>query len=634
LRNSLLFVFFVLIGIALSNCAKMGSLQGGPRDVTPPKVVNSTPENYSVNFNKDKVEITFDEFIVLDNVNQELVISPPLPDRTDVRLKNKSILIELQNDLLDSTTYTLNFGQSVKDNNEGNILENFEFVFSTGSYLDSLSIYGRLLNSFDNTPPKDPVSIMLYGNIYDSVVYKEKPVYIGKTDKEGYFAINNLRPDTFKVFALKDLNFNFLFDLPNEEIAFLDSAIYLTPEFFSKFAGDTLVVDTLSQMQRDSIAKAAQSNKNLSGKRTVSTNKNSSVIEKKNMKTGFRGKSDFDKILIEMSLFTEKDEKQFLSDNNRNSNNLINFTFNIPVTDTFRFRSLMPDRNDWYFVEENITRDTFNLWITDSTVIKSDSVFLELSYMDKDSLHRNFIKNDSLYFIYREPVRQSSRKNKEAENKKEENYLKLNLRPGGSIAELNARMFIESGTPISSYDSSKLILIKTIDTLQVPVPVALLADQQSSRKLKILNTWEPDTKYLLTIYPGAVNDIYGLTNDTINLRFTTRKSDYYGVLLVNVSGVNDSVIVQVLDGRGKIIRESVILEDQVIRYEYMKPASYKIKFIHDSNGNGKWDTGKYIIGLQPERVEYYEDGDASVRSNWEVEIKPALKTSGLKIDSR
>jgi Bacterial Ig-like domain len=613
----------------------MGSLSGGSRDVTPPKVVSSTPKNYSVNFKKEKVEITFDEFIVLDNVNQELVISPPLPDRTDVRLKNKSILIELQNDLIDSTTYTLNFGQSIKDNNEGNILENFEFVFSTGSYLDSLSIYGRLLNSFDNTPPKDPIGIMLYDHIYDSVVYKEKPIYIGKTDKEGYFAINNLRADTFKIFALKDFNSNFLFDLPTEEIAFIDSSIYLTPEFFSRFAGDTLVVDTLSQVQKDSIDKATKSNEKFSGKRSASLNTNRFDAENKTKKSGFRGKSNFDKILVEMSLFTEKNDNQFLSDNNRKSNNLIDFSFNLPVSDSFKFRSLIPDREDWYFMEENATRDTFNLWITDSTVIKSDSVWLELSYISKDSLLNNYLKKDSLIFIYRDPNRQTtSRKNKNIEGKIKENFLNLNLRPGGSTAELNAKMYLESTTPVTSYDSSKLVLSKTVDTLQVAIPVSIMADKKSSRKLKILNTWEPDTKYILTIYPGAVTDIYGITNDTLNLKFTTRKSDYYGVLLVNVSGVKDSVIVQIMDEKEKVIRESTIQKDQLIRYEYMKPANYIIKFIHDSNGNGKWDTGKYIKGLQPERVEYYRDGDASVRSNWEVEIKPVLKTIGSIIDSK
>ena len=611
----------------------MGSLSGGPRDVSPPKVVSSVPKNYSINFKKEKVEITFDEFIVLDNVNQELVISPPLPDQTDVRLKNKSILIELQSKLMDSTTYTMNFGQAIKDNNEGNILENFEFVFSTGSYLDSLSIYGRILNAFDNTPPEDPISIMLYDHIYDSVVYKEKPVFIGKTDSDGYFAINNLRPDTFKVFALKDLNFNFLFDLSNEEIAFLDSAIYLSPDFFSKFAGDTIVADTLGMTEAGKPEGPPKSNEKPSNNRASSVGKNTKPNEKRVEKTGFRGKAGFDKILIEMSLFTEKNENQFLSDNNRKSNSLIDFSFNNPVTDSFKMRSLKPDRENWYFMEENASQDTFGVWITDSTVIKSDTIQLELSYLVKDSLLNNYLKKDSLYFIYRNTDPQESRKNKSSTQEQIKNSLSLSLRPGGSTAELNAKMYIESKTPISSLDSSKFLLFKTVDTLQVPVPFLVSADENSYRKIKILNNWEPDTKYNLNVYPGAVKDIYELTNDTLEFKFTTRKSDYYGVLIANISGVTGPMIVQIMDTKEKIIRESFINEDQVIRYEYMKPDSYKIKFIYDRNGNKKWDTGKYIIGLQPEQVEYYESEDATVRSNWEVEIRPVLKTKPAIVDS-
>jgi len=585
--------------------------------VDPPKVMESFPQNYSKNFDQKKIEIVFDEFIVLDNVNQELVISPPLPDRTDVRLKNKSILIEMENELRDSTTYTLNFGQAIKDNNEGNLLENFEFVFSTGDYLDSLSVYGQLLNAIDNKPPEDPVSIMLYDHLYDSVVYKEKPVYIGKTDKNGYFALNNLRPDTFKVFALKDVNFNSLFDLPNEEIAFLDSLIYLTPEFFSRFVPDTTQVDSVISVDTEEEAQAKSNGfrKERSG-RTIGENKKN---EKQKEKFRFGKKENFDKILIELYLFTEKNEKQFLDDNSRDQNNLLEFNFNLPVSDSFHFRSLIPDNEDWYLYHENVARDSFQLWVTDSTVIKSDSVFLELNYLAKDSLFRDYVKTDSVMFIYREPVTKS-KKNKNKEEKEKEG-LKLVFQPKGKTLELNASTWLQTKTPILAFDSSKINFLRTVDTLQVPTDFRLFSDSLSLLKTEFKTSLEPNTEYQFTVYPGAFTDIYGQTNDTITQQFTTRKSDYYGALLVNVTGTKgDSVIVQVLDEKEKVLRTSYINEDQVIRYDYMKPTAYKLKCIYDRNGNGKWDTGKYLEKIQPERVKYYK-GDVSVRSNWDVEIE-------------
>ena len=231
--------------LLLSDCAKIGSPTGGPRDEDPPKLVESEPENYSLNFEGNEIEITFDEYIRLNNINQELVISPPIGENPDVRLKNKSILINLMGtELKENTTYTLNFGMAIEDNNEGNELPNFEFVFSTGDYLDSLAVYGQVLEAFSLQPPEEPMTVMLYDTLSDSIVYREPPIYIGKTDEEGYFRIQNIRPDTFKLFALKDMNYNLLFDIPNEPVAFLDTVLLLNPEFFSKFEPDTAITDT------------------------------------------------------------------------------------------------------------------------------------------------------------------------------------------------------------------------------------------------------------------------------------------------------------------------------------------------------------------------------------------------------
>jgi hypothetical protein len=124
-------------------------------------------------------------------------------------------------------------------------------------------------------------------------------------------------------------------------------------------------------------------------------------------------------------------------------------------------------------------------------------------------------------------------------------------------------------------------------------------------------------------YPGAFRDIYGNINDTLKLNFNSRESGYYGTLYLNITGVNRPVVVQLLDMRDRYIREAYLEENKRVKFDYLKPDKYRLKIIHDVNGNRKWDTGDYLKGIQPERVEYYQ-GEINVRSNWELEIKPVV----------
>jgi len=139
MRTNILLIIFILY-LIVSSCAKIGAPTGGPKDEDPPRILKSIPSNYSVGYDGNKVELTFDEYIQLKNLDKELLISPPLKERLLTRFRQKTLIIDLNNELHDSTTYTLNFGNALLDNNEGNILPNYEFVFSTGKMLDTLSV--------------------------------------------------------------------------------------------------------------------------------------------------------------------------------------------------------------------------------------------------------------------------------------------------------------------------------------------------------------------------------------------------------------------------------------------------------------------------------------------------------------
>ncbi len=218
-------IFLSLIGgLFFYSCAKVVAPTGGPKDEEHPLIVEVNPPDYTVNFDSKKISITFNEYIQLKDLNNNLIISPPVGEKPDVKVKGKTLVIEFNEELKDSTTYNIYFGNSVQDYNEGNPIENFEYVLSTGTYIDSLSISGKIINSF-NLLPEEGVYVMLYKDLEDSVPIKQIPIYISKTNKEGLYRINNISNNKYKLFALRDFNKNYLFDLPNEDIAFIDSLV-------------------------------------------------------------------------------------------------------------------------------------------------------------------------------------------------------------------------------------------------------------------------------------------------------------------------------------------------------------------------------------------------------------------------
>lgn len=210
----------------LASCAAPKSPTGGPRDELPPVIIQeeSTP-NQQTNFKEDEITITFDEWFTIKDVASQLVISPLMPEQPVVKQKGKSIIISLPDSLRENTTFTLNFGSSIADLNEGNVLENYAFVFSTGDVLDSVKMSGKVTNAV-TLVPAEGVWVMLYPVGEDSAVYKRKPEYVAKTNKEGKWAMSNIRADSFSVVALKDDNLNFLYDQDTELFGWIDYNIY------------------------------------------------------------------------------------------------------------------------------------------------------------------------------------------------------------------------------------------------------------------------------------------------------------------------------------------------------------------------------------------------------------------------
>ncbi len=220
-----LLIFMALVAM-VGSCAKISAPSGGRRDKTPPVVVKSTPLNLTKNFKGKKIEIEFDEYVVLDNINDKFMVSPPMKKKPKVFTKGKGVVIELEEKLKDSTTYTFYFLDAIRDLNEGNILQNYQFVLSTGPVIDSLSVTGNIYNA-NNLEIPEKTQVSLYRELADSAVQKHLPEYITRLDPTGYYRIDNVRPGIYKLYGLKDADNSKTYNSPDEEFAFMDSTVLI-----------------------------------------------------------------------------------------------------------------------------------------------------------------------------------------------------------------------------------------------------------------------------------------------------------------------------------------------------------------------------------------------------------------------
>lgn len=227
MKGKIIYILPFVLLVFLTRCANMVTPTGGPKDIQPPKVTEAKPENHHTQFDGKKIEITFDEFVTLDNASQNVLFSPPLNTKPDIKLSNKTVVIKFKEALRPNTTYTINFGNAVKDLHEGNVFKDYIYSFSTGALLDTLTLAGKVVNA-DNKKPAENLLVTLYvagsDSLYD-LPTRRVPDFIAKTDKEGIFKLEGLPDTTFLVFALEDMNANLYFDMPNEKVAFLDTLV-------------------------------------------------------------------------------------------------------------------------------------------------------------------------------------------------------------------------------------------------------------------------------------------------------------------------------------------------------------------------------------------------------------------------
>ncbi len=549
---------YAAILLILVSCANIVNPSGGPRDTTAPKPIKSSPANYSLQFNQNKIEITFDEFILLRDLKSQLLISPPLSETPDISVRGKTLVIEIKEKLKENTTYTLFFGKAIIDLTEGNAVSSYEFVFSTGNFIDSMYISGKVSDAFTQKPEKD-IYVMLYEHTYDSIPYREKPFYIAKTDENGDYTIHNLRNISYKIFALKDVNNNFKFDQLIEKIAFADELVL--PQHKLAILADTSLSDSL---QKDSLHPLA--------KLTVQP------------------------VLNNLRAFLETDTKQRILKAEFIKKGQLKIAFRFPVTDleiTFlnKFEDQQLKVEEW-----NATKDTLNYWIFNPEI---------------DSLHLIIDDNNQLRDTLN--LRFKSKITKTAITAVSRLFPVSNL---SQTFDFYKRISFTFPNPMSKHDSLAVTLIEANDTIHTYA----YATDAVHRKFVIKKELKQGQDYKLIVKQDVLTDIFGFTNDSIVYSFKTNTGEDFGNFIFNVS-IKDTVhpyIIQLLSENGDVLQQRIIDKDTKLKFQYLVPGTYSIKAIEDKNRNKKWDTGNYGRKIQPENVINYPT-KISIKANWDLE---------------
>jgi len=614
LRFFILFIIITFIIFLIHSCARMSSPSGGPKDVDPPVPLKSSPVNYSTNFNLDKIIVQFDEYIVLKDIGQELLVSPPLENKPEIRLRGKNLIIKVNNKLKDSTTYNFNFYNAIVDLNEGNKLKNFQFEFSTGDKFDSLYVGGIMHDAFSYKREKG-LYVMLYSSFNDSIPRTTLPDYIAKTDEEGKFFVTNLKKQPYYIFGLKDMNNNMMFDMPNESIAFIDSVII--PDFEEKITFDTIkIIESISANYEDTVWV-------------------DSIVQQKQWITTVDS--------MRLFMFTEEFKQQYFRKSYRPEEQQVIFVFNENLDDSV---SIIPiaEKYDkqWYYQEKAKKNDSLIFWITDSVLYKNDSLLFQVNYTMVDSNQNNYIRTDTMLLVYKKKKNKKSKglgKTKKtnrfksflAGNNSKEETKKDTIIPPSELTfkhnakspfDLNKQITFDSRFPIDIIKISNIILYKyENDSVKNKIEYSLIRDSLNKRKFTIdFDKYEEETFELL-IPAGTITDLYGNINDTLDLKFTTRAYSYYSVVSMNFVGVKEKSIIQVLTEKDELIIKDSIYYDTTLIFDYLTPKKYKFRLFYDSNNNGKWDTGNFKELKQPERVFYYPflPELLDVKENMEIE---------------
>ncbi len=570
----------IAIVALIYSCASVGRPDGGPIDEKPPRFLSSTPVPGALNYTKKRVTIEFDEFIKLEKPGEKVVISPPQSKQPEIKSVGKRITVNLLDSLKRNTTYTVDFGDAIVDNNEGNPLGDFTFTFSTGEVIDTMQVSGTVLDA-SNLEPVKGILVGLHSNLTDSAFTKLPFERVGRTDSRGRFRIQGVAPGSYRIFSLMDADQNFAYSQKSEVLAFNDSLII--PHMEGRMRQDTVWLDSLTI---DSVSE-----------RPYTHYLPDDVI---------------------LRSFKELSVNQYLIKGERLTPNKFTFYFSAPNDTLPTLEGLNFDQRDAFVIEPTFRKDTIHYWVKDSLLYKQDTLRLSLNYLYTDTLSMLVPRTDTLNLVTKNvPKKEEPKKKKKKDSEEEKPVTKfLGVTPRvPSSMDVYDYISLTVDEPVDSCNVEAFHLRQKVDTVWTDISFEFEQDSLFKRMYNVYYDWEPGGEYEFSVDSLAFKGIYGLHSNKIKQGFKVKKETEYGKITYAVTGADPKAFVELLDNQDKVLRRRRLEDGKVVFY-FLNPGKYCARLINDTNGNGIWDTGSYEEKRQPEMVYYYSI-IIDVRADWE-----------------
>lgn len=599
-------VVMLFLSSLLVRCANTTTPQGGPRDTIPPVLMVATPENFSTKFAAKRIFVEFNEYVQLKDQHKEFFTSPRMKSKPTLSIRGRGVMIDIKDTLRDDQTYVLNFGAALRDNNEGNPLHSFSYVFSTGEEIDSMWMSGYTADAQkSDSVGKSYIYFYRADSLaadtavrtaeFDSTLLRREPDAIARAETNGIFLAQHLKPIDYRIYAFQDKNDNQMYDPGTDLVGFVDSTY--NPLEMQEFA---IWYDSLRRY--------------------------------------WTGEPQ-----IYMRMFMDGTfKRQMLTSAERPKSNqaILRFGAPRPQIDSIIFDSIASERVIWEFQTEG--RDTMSLWLNVPPEELPDTIKGRIVYMKHDTTNTLNISTEPLTLAWRKietKEEERAREREERERKKAEeageeytpppvkNPFSYRITTSGDINPERGLEF-EFEYPLVKLDTAMISLAEIDDKQQTRnVPIELTRDTTNMRRWRLMTKWGDGLKYKLTIPDSIFVDVAGYANDSITKELTTMAAEKYAKVIIDLRGRSDSstYILQLLGSDGKkVIDEIRDARTGKHTFSYVAEGEHRVRIVEDANGNGRWDSGNLIEGRQPERVEVYrnerDEEVISTKMNWDVEI--------------
>lgn len=545
--------------------------EGGPKDTLAPILVEVVPPinslHHPVDIKHSTVSFEFDEYVVLNNPNSYIFLSPPQSKPPTAKIKGKKVVVSFTEPLDSSQTYSLSLGEAVKDNNEGNPFPPYTHSFSTGSYVDSLFVSGNIVEASTMLPMSN-MTVLFHTDLSDSAIYKVRPRAAAKSDLWGYFTVRNLPVDSiYRVYAIQDLNNNCIYDPDQEMVAFLDTLVRPTGVMRPGLP------ELVPVMMTDTAACQARPTQ------------------------------------ISLSMFMEVSQRQLLRSRERVSRRqmYLKFAAPYPQIDSMILDGISPDK---LILEHNFYQDSITIWINDQGPIP-DTLQMRLSYMrTDDTLNILMPVTDTIKMIRPKGKMVENRWGEMVEEADTLAAYEVDASPekidqDGIIIEFESPMIC---TP---FDSITITSKNTREQI-APAPFTVEKDTANIRRfiLRMQDKMVAGYEYTLRIPDSLFMDIDGIYCDSLVKTFSLPQDENLSALIVETSNVNEKYMVELVDEkRTNVYRTYHIDSAAILNFPYLKAGRYSLRITEDKNGNGQIDTGDLLEHRQPEKVMMFRFND-------------------------